>query len=99
MWVPASVTVKPLGFSGAVEDRRIIVFVKKQRNKDEETQSWYRNRRKVKIVHVCGGIVRISVYMLYISPTCSCVILYTHSHTCLWLCTLFIVSFDRAFHP
>lgn len=28
MWVPASVTVKPLGFGGAVQDRRIIVFVK-----------------------------------------------------------------------
>lgn len=42
MWVSVSVTVKPLGFGGAVKDRRIIVFVKKQRNKDQEThrQSW-----------------------------------------------------------
>lgn len=37
MWVSVSVTVRPLGFGGAVKDRRIIVFVKKQRNKDQET--------------------------------------------------------------
>ena len=36
MWFSVSITVKPLGFGGAVKDRRIIVFVKKLRNKDQE---------------------------------------------------------------
>lgn len=42
MWVSVSVTVKPLGFGRAVKDKRIIVFVKKQRSKDQGThrQSW-----------------------------------------------------------
>lgn len=31
MWVSVSVTVKPLGFGGAVKNRKIIMFVKKQK--------------------------------------------------------------------
>lgn len=29
MWVSVSVTAKPLGFGGAVKNRKIIMFVKK----------------------------------------------------------------------
>lgn len=35
-----------LGFGGAVKDRRIIVFVKKQRNKDQETDPVRANRER-----------------------------------------------------
>lgn len=31
--------MEPLGFGGAIKDRRIIVFVKKQRNKDQVTEA------------------------------------------------------------
>lgn len=41
MWVPVSVTVKPLGFGGAVQDRRIIVFVKNREIRiKRHRQSW-----------------------------------------------------------
>lgn len=57
MWVSVSVTVKPLGFGGAVKDRRIIVFVRKERNKDQETHTELVREMAIEIeenVHVHG---------------------------------------------
>lgn len=90
MCVSVSITVKPLGFGGAVKDRRIIVFVKKLRNKDQEPhrQKLVREMTTETEGKKKGGVCECVHVHVHASVTS-----YTRDHMCQCMCTPYIALF------
>lgn len=93
-----------MGFGGAIKDRRIIVFVKKQRNKDQVTEAELLSGMTIGRAEKRNGEMGVFISMYEsVGGVLQCMYVQTYMCThvfhpcrCRTPCT---VSLDGAFHP